>query len=651
MRIGSSIRCVLACAALLFCGGATRAQTEQILDFHSDIALQDDSTLQVTETITVVTAGRQIRHGICRDFPIHYRDTLNNRYDVGFQMLSATLDSFAEPFRVEDFGNGKRIYLGDPKYYVQAGRHIYTLAYTTNHQLGFFKDHDELFWNVTGVGWDFAIQHASATVHLPGRIPASEVTLSGFTGPQGSREAALTATSSDSGFQFESTRTFRPREGLTVLLMWPKGHIAEPHFDQKANWFLHDNRDSLLLAGSFFSLFVYYVLAWAAVGRDPARGVIMTQYEPPPNLSPAAMRYLMRMGFDNKTFAAAILNMAVRGYLTIRQRAGSYTLHLTGKDNRILSPDEKEVATRLFEGRDELWLHNEHHEIIQAALKALKKWLATTEQKAYFVTNSRYMTLPIVLSILIVVGYLLNQGGQKMAVAAFMSVWLSIWTIGVIALLIAIFTQWRAVFGPQTQQFSAFGKVGTTGSALFITLFAAPFVAGEIFGVIILLRATSVTLVFFLLTVGVMHVIFFHLLKAPTFAGRRLMDQVEGFKRFLGAVDADRLNRAAPPEQTPAVFEKFLPYALALDVEQHWAEKFSGVMAVAGSTPSDSSGYSPAFYSSSAATGFTAAGFASALSSSLTSAIASASTAPGSSSAGGGGGSGGGGGGGGGGGW
>jgi uncharacterized membrane protein YgcG len=650
MRIAFLARFVVICAALFCWATGTRAQTEQILDFHSDLTLQEDATLQVTETITVVAAGRQIRHGIYRDFPTHYRDNLGNRYDVGFQMLSATRDSADEAFRVEGLSNGKRIYLGSSDAYVPGGQHVYTLTYTTNRQLGFFKDHDELFWNVTGLGWAFSIQHASATVHLPAAIPASEVTLSGFTGPQGSREAALTATSEDSSLQFEATRAFRAHEGLSVVLMWPKGYVAEPTFNQKVNFFFRDNADALFLAGGFLFLFLYYVLVWASVGRDPKRGVIMAQYEPPQGLSPAAMRYLMRMGFDNKTFAAAVLDMAVRGFLSIKQQAGSYTLYATGKDQGVLSPDEKEVAARLFDGRKEIWLHNENHQAIQAALAALKKWLKNAEQKTYFVTNSRYMVLPIILSVVVVIGYLLAQGKSSMAgMGVFISVWLSFWTIGVVGILSMVFNRWRAALGFQP---STLAGVGNIGGAVFLTLFAVPFVLGEIFGLGMLLRFTSVTLVFFLLTAGFMHVLFFHLLKAPTFAGRRLMDQVQGFKLFLGAVDTDRLNRAAPPEQTPSVFEKFLPYALALDVEQHWAEKFSGVLAIAGSMPSNADGYTPTFYSSSAVSGFTAASFAAALSSSLTSAISSASTAPGSAGGGGGGGgSGGGGGGGGGGGW
>ncbi|HTZ47261.1 MAG TPA: DUF2207 domain-containing protein [Verrucomicrobiae bacterium] len=632
----------------LLCALRCYPQTEQILSFHSDITLEEDSSLQVTETIDVFVTGNQIHHGIYREFPTRYRDTFNNRYVVGFQMLGATLDGADEPFRVQDYSNGKRIYLGTPSERVSRGRHIYTISYDTNRQLGFFKDHDELFWNVTGNGWDFPIEHANATVHLPLSIPTDKVKLSGYTGTQGSYQTQLTFAPSDDAFQFATTRPLAPRQGLSILLMWPKGYFAEPTFAEKLQFFFQDNRDALLLSCGFLVLLLYYLIAWSAVGRDPAPGVIMALYEPPQNLSPAGMRYLRRMGFDNKTFSAAILDMAVRGFLTIKEQAGSYTLYLTGKSNVALPPDEQQVAQYLFDGRDQVWLHQENHQTIQGALKALKKWLANAEQKTYFVTNSRYLIAPVILSLVIVISYLVALGMPQVVMGTFLGFWLTIWTLAVAGLVLTAVNAWRGVMHPHL---SRFGGVSDTGKAVLVTLFSLPFLGGEAMGIWFLLKTTSLVLVLFLLASGLLHIVFLYLLKAPTFTGRRLMDQVEGFKMFLGAVDGDRLNRVMPPQQTPAVFEKFLPYALALDVEQDWAEKFSTLLAGAGTAPGANIAYAPSFYSGGSWNSFSGTSFASSLGGSLTSAISSSATAPGSGAGGGSGGSGGGGGGGGGGGW
>ncbi len=647
MRVSSAIRAfLLGCFCLLTVVSA-RGPVERILDYHSDITLEDDGSLEVTETITVISVGNQIRRGIFRDFPTTYTDPYNNRYVVGFQMLSATRDSAPEQFRIEDQSNGKRIYLGNPKALVSPGRHVYTISYTTNRQLGFFKDHDELFWNVTGNGWDFPIDTASATVHLPGNIPTGKVTLSGFTGQQGSRESRLASSSDDAGFEFTAQRPLVWHEGLSVLLRWPKGYIIPPTFSQNLEFFFRDNRGALLLGCGFLVTLLYYLTAWSAVGRDPVRGVIMALYEPPASLSPSAMRYLMRMGYDNKTFAAAILDMAVRGFLKITEDSGVYRLTLTGKDDRVLTPDEKQIASELFEGRNEVLLKQENHKLIKRAMVEMQKWLKTAEEKTYFLTNSRYL-IPAVSCLGSRRGGLTSQpwAFRERIGGVFACFWLTIWTAAVSGLVLAVIAAWREVARGGTSALVSGGK------ALYLTLFAIPFLGGEALGLFFLTKFTSLSFGLFLIATGILHGVFLHLMKAPTFAGRRLMDQVEGFKMFLGSVDGDRLNRAAPPQQTPEVFEKFLPYALALDVEQDWANKFSGILSAAGTAPGSSgSAYTPTFYSGSSWSSFSGAGFASSFGSSLTSAISSSSAAPGSGGGGGSGGSGGGGGGGGGGGW
>ncbi|MFW6125342.1 MAG: DUF2207 family protein [Pirellulales bacterium] len=145
---------------------------------------------------------------------------------------------------------------------------------------------------------------------------------------------------------------------------------------------------------------------------------------------------------------------------------------------------------------------------------------------------------------------------------------------------------------------------------------------------------------------------FWHWIKQPTVEGRRIMDEIDGFRMYLATAEGEFLQRLHPPEQTPELFERYLPYALALDVENEWAEKFSDLLSRAAQAPAEGDGYRPAWYVGPHWNASAPGTFASSLAVSLGGAIASSATAPGSSSGGGGGGSsGGGGGGGGGGGW
>jgi hypothetical protein len=145
----------------------------------------------------------------------------------------------------------------------------------------------------------------------------------------------------------------------------------------------------------------------------------------------------------------------------------------------------------------------------------------------------------------------------------------------------------------------------------------------------------------------------FEWIDAPTRDGRAILDRIAGFKQYLSITERDRLDRMQAPEDDLHLFERFLPYAIALEVENRWADRFTSMLAAASAAASASGGTSGfAWYSGSSSPWTDTGGFVSSIGVSLSSAVSSASTAPGSSSgSGGGGSSGGGGGGGGGGGW
>jgi uncharacterized membrane protein len=340
------------------------------------------------------------------------------------------------------------------------------------------------------------------------------------------------------------------------------------------------------------------------------------------------------MGFDDKAFAAAVVDMAVKGAVTIQENDGDYTLVRQNPAKQALSRGEDLITSQLFSGRDSIKMENKNHTKIKAAINALKKNLSKELEKIYFVTNSNYLVPGIAITLLGAVFVILTA--QDKASAAFGSLWLVMWTTGCFFLAFFAYSKWKALRGG-----FSFGKLI---EALGISLFALPFLAGLILGAYFLTEAVSVLATATLGMLALVNAVFYHLLKAPTLAGRKIMDQIEGFKLYLSVAEKDRLNLLNPPEKTPALFEKYLPYALALDVENAWSEQFSEVLARAGT---ETQPYAPAWYSGSSWDSFHTSRFTNSLGSSFASAISSSSSAPGSSSGSGGGGSSGGGGGGG----
>lgn len=604
---------------------------ERILGFDSFIRIRPAGDMEVRETIRVLCEGDRIKHGIYRDFPTRYRDGSGNRMSVAFEVLGVLRDSNAENWWTEDMENGVRVYVGSENVTLSPGEYTYTLTYRTDRQLGFFEKHDELYWNVTGNAWDFTIEKAGATVELP--PGAGLMSAEAYTGPMGERGTDYTMERDEQARPvFGTTRPLSPGEGLTIVLMWPKGFVHEPTRAEKTRFFIADNASAAAGVAGIAVLLGYYFLAWLMVGKDPEKGVIIPLYEAPKGFSPAAVRYVMRMGFDDRAFAAAIVNMAVKGVLSIDEdKAGEYTLTKKGTDYSGLSRGEMRIAQGLFSSRTSVAVRTENHATIAQAIKDLRRSLAVEYEKLYFLTNRGTLVPGLVISVLALTAIVAL--GRSIPVAVFMTLWLSGWTAGCAALVYRAYTAWRAVVMEPA------GRIINLTGALFMSAFALPFLAGEGFGLFMFSQATSIPAVACIFIIVLLNILFYHLMKAPTIKGRRVMDQIEGLRLYLSVAEKDRLNELNPPEKTPEVFERFLPYALALDVEQEWSEQFADVLARARREM----GYEPAWYTGTHFAAAGAAGLASGLGS-LSSSISSSTTPPGSSSGGGGGGSSGGGG-------
>ncbi len=633
-------------------GRPARAQTssEEIISYDSDIKIDPDGSLLVREAIEVMAAGERIQHGIYRDFPTRYKDRWGYQYVVDFDLQQIMMNGQPADYHTESRDNGIRIYIGSSAVTLAPGHYTFTLLYRTTRQLGFFPDHDELYWNVTGTQWEFPINAVVAVVHLPKGIAADAILRDGYTGPQGAVGTDFTSIvdAAKDSVLFRTTRPLGPHEGLTIVARWPKGFIQPPTNAQKFQWFLEDNRAALVGLGGLLLALIYYGITWLAVGKDPAAGVIMPLYQPPAGFSPASIRYVYRMAYDNRIFAANVLSLAVKKILKIKEdEKGTFTLTRLDGSQASLLPDEKLVADKLLGSSKILTLKTENHTRIGGAIEELKRSLRLNLEKVYFLRNSKYLIPGLILSVVTLIAAIVALPGKASAPGLFLCVWLTGWSMGVFALLHQAWHAWSNYL------FGGGHRGASLGGAIVISLFSLPFVGGEIAGMVFLSITTSVVILGILAALVFVNYLFHYLLKAPTHTGRDLLDKIEGFKMFLSAVEKDRYNALMPVKKTPELFEKYLPFALALDVEQAWSEQFADVLGTAAEGPqAATSTYSPTWYSGSNWSSLGAAGFASGFGSSFSSAIASSSTAPGSSSGGGGGGSsGGGGGGGGGGGW
>jgi uncharacterized membrane protein YgcG len=623
---------------------------ERITDFASHIVVDRHGSLTVTESIDVVAAGEQIKRGIYRDFPTTYDGPLGTRVQVPFEIVRVERDGRPEPFHTRPQENGVRIYIGREDVEIPPGPHTYRLTYRTAEQLGFFADHDELYWNATGNGWAFPIARASASIVLPLDAGRERVTLEGYTGPSGSTEQALTtAVDPRSGvLRFTTTRTLGSYEGLTIVASFPKGYVREPTADERRAAWLRSNRHLVAGAAGLGVVLLYYLAVWLAVGRDPSRGTIIPLFEPPLGLDAAGLRYLRRMGYDERCFTAALVGLGVKGWLRLDEKDGEFTVRRGSSRQTPLSGPERRLNGALLGSVESVALVQRNHARIRAAIDALREGLALEYEGTMFRANRRWLWPGLALSVgaLLAMGWYGPTAGAGSAAMAFIMVWLGVWTYACLSLLENVRRGWRHAVRPGI---GAVSRVLAIVLAVIVTAFSLPFLAGELFGLFALTQITSPWSAPLLLMLAGVSWLFAVLLKQPTRAGQLVMDQIDGFGMYLSTAEGDALRQAPP--RTPELFEKMLPFAIALDVEQAWSERFADILQAAAEGGKERSA-GPRWYSGQSWHQVGATTFSSMVGASLSSAIASSSVAPGSrSGSGGGGSSGGGGGGGGGGGW
>jgi uncharacterized membrane protein len=293
-----------------------------ISSFDAFIQVQSDGRVLVTETLAV-DFGFIERHGIFRDIPVQYAWPQGVRkirvYEV--QVLSVT-DAAKKAWKYESYGNGANveIKIGDPDRTV-TGRQTYVITYVVKGALNSFSDHDELYWNATGNEWPALISRATATV----RAPAAASQTACFVGPVGST-ARCTIQSQSSGALYTSPRALIPGEGLTVVFGLRKGVVPEPKpilqdrpreldefFDVTPLWLA---LAAFVAIGGVVAVF----WRWYTAGRDEREHeTIVPEFEPPEKARPAEIGVLVDESADTLDVTATIVDLAVRGYLTITE--------------------------------------------------------------------------------------------------------------------------------------------------------------------------------------------------------------------------------------------------------------------------------------------------------------------------------------------
>ncbi len=506
----------VAVATVLAVLGTTALGRLTIDRFDTEITVHTDGAIAVTERIAVTF--HTPHHGIEREIPFSYRDPRGGRVTIDLDIERIALDSGPVLYTSRRSGGDLVLRIGDPDRTI-TGSYLYTIGYTVGRAILFHDDYLQLYWNVTGNAWRVPIDRATATVVLPETVDLEAVSTISYIDRYGGAARGSAATTSSTGELQFATGTLFPGEGMTIDVAIPRSQlpIDPPSFGQRVLWFVGANAYAGLPLLALATMFI----VWYRVGKDPRKRSIAPAFEPPRGIHPGAAGVLIDDRADLHDLSAMLIGLAVKGYLTIEEvdeaeGLGDRVKRMLGRS----STDYRFV--RRSRSTDRL------AKVERDVLDAVFDEEHPEERTLSSLESSFYQHLPGIKTALY--EGLIERGDYP--------------------------------HNPERTR-SVYRFLGIAGIAL---------------GVMLGLYVSSLYLGLAVGLSGLVVLAFAPLMPRKTKQGVRTLEQLLGLSEYIRRAELDRIEFHDAPEKSPELFEKLLPYAIALNLTTIWAKRFEATL-------------------------------------------------------------------------
>ncbi|WP_282918242.1 DUF2207 domain-containing protein [Porphyromonas macacae] len=534
-----------------------QSSEERGISFHADLTVKSSGLLEVTETIKIYANGEKFKRGIYRVLPA--RRFINGRkVNISYKILSVHKNGEQEPFFEKENQEEDTyiIYIGDKNVFLSSGEYTYVITYQTKNQIGIFEQYDELYWNVNGFGWEIGFDSLSASVHLPEKT--SILQHSCYTGDKGSKASdCIWEKKSDRLISFKTT-DMPQGHNLTIAVGFTPGVVQVSGIERFSVLYL-----KYIIGGVFiFFAILFFSFTWHRYGRDPQKPAIYPAFRSPHNLSPGAIGVAVNKNNVANNLVASITNLCVKGFLKISEaeervflsKKKNVTLHCLKfpDSNQLLPKEELLILNSLFSSENKSFTFSGQYNKSIAEIFSKFNEYAWMEKKE-MITVSKHVWLKILAVCLFVLWVFLDYFFLEEEAFRFSCI---LFFLPVILL-----------------PYIVIGKKRKTNKKKILSFFIFLSVLITIFTGVFLLHLSPWTIfVGTFLTLQIL--LYFRLIEKKSVEYQNLLSEIEGFKMYLGAAERKRLEIFNPPHVTPDVFEKFLPYAIALEVADVWGKRF-----------------------------------------------------------------------------
>ncbi|MDD5621334.1 MAG: DUF2207 domain-containing protein [Candidatus Pacebacteria bacterium] len=311
-----------------------------IKDFNTQIIVNTDSTLNITERIVADCGNAVGKHGIFRVLPTNMNID-GNLVNIPVKLISIT-DFNGNPLKysiIKDRSKNTITFkIGDPNRTVQ-GINYYQIVYSVKNAVRFYDFHDQLYWNLTGNFWELNIHSFSGEIIFPEGIGEDNTNAKIFIGSLGSQNL-LPVFWDGKKLNIYHNSTLYSGDGISIMTDLEKG-IFSPSglsFLEK-----HPNILNLLWFLIPIVTFVICFVLWVKHGKDyDVDKAITPEFGPPEDLSPAEIGLIRNFGkINGAVITATIINLATKGILKIEEIKKSWILG--GKDYKITIVDKEKL--------------------------------------------------------------------------------------------------------------------------------------------------------------------------------------------------------------------------------------------------------------------------------------------------------------------
>jgi uncharacterized membrane protein YgcG len=437
-----------------------------------------------------------------------------HNYSTRISGILVERDGQQEQFTTYKENGNLVLKIGDPNKTI-TGKHSYKIRYLQERIINFQGNQASFYWDVNGDQWMQSFEQVEANVSVKGKqLDASKATC--YTGFKGYQRHDCSISEQNGSLNFQTSRKFLGKENMSVEIPLEGVTFTQPSIAALAG----DNL--VILAGLLIGIAstVVAFLMWVRYGKDyHGRGIIVPEYEVPQSLTPAEIGLLADYNVDGKDVSATLVDLAVRGYVR---------LHDDSK--KIIFFTQRHFRLELLKN-DFSNLKSHEKELLEA--------IFTNQQVGNVIELNK-----------------LNKTSMAIALQNIK----------------------KDLSKSLTDQYGLFEKKAAKQQTIMTLAGAALFVGGGFLPLSGPIRAG-------LITGAVMFILFGVLMQRRSHAGVEMYEKVKGLELYMKTAEADRLKMMqsvdrpyAEPSKTVELFEKLLPYAVALGVEKSWARQFDEIL-------------------------------------------------------------------------